>query len=108
MQKALKNSVEIILHFGNYDKESPHLISNHDISQLNQAPINTIAAEQTVGSTNYEMKLRGPHQLSKPSASIVKGKSWDLVKLLPSNEFRKYVDKTQAVNKAPRSKRNQG
>ena len=88
-----------IFGFGDYDKNSPDLITNHDIEKLLKAPINTIAAEQTVGASNYERKLRGPHQLAKASASIVKAKSWDLVELTPANEFRKYASKTQAVNK---------
>ena len=102
MLKACAKGLEIqrgnVFGFGNYDPESPHLISKHDMSQLIQAPINTIAAEQTVGSSNYERKLRGPHQLAKASASIVKGKNWDLVQSQPPNEFRKYAEKTEAVN----------
>ena len=76
-----------IFWFGDYDENSPDLITNHDIEQLLKAPINTIAAEQTLGASNYERKLRGPHQLAKASVSIVKAKSWDLVELKPANEF---------------------
>ena len=62
------------------------------------APINTIAAEQTVGASNYERKIRGAHQLAKASASIVKGKNWDLINLKPVEEFRKYGGNVRAVN----------
>ena len=102
MLKACAKGLEIqrgnVFGFGDYDPESPHLISKHDMSHLIQAPIKTIAAEQTVGASNDERKLRDPHQLAKASASIVKGKNWDLIQCQPPNEYRKYAEKTGAVN----------
>ena len=78
MLKACAEGFELqrgnIFEFGNYDVESPNRISVNNIDKLSQAPINTIAAEQTVGASNYERKIHGSRQLAKASASIVKGK----------------------------------
>ena len=38
--------------FVDYDAVSPELLSNLNMNQLNKAPINTIAAERTVGASN--------------------------------------------------------
>ena len=89
--------------FGDYDTESPELLSNLDMDQLKQAPINTIAAERTVGASNYERKLRGNHQLAKASASIVKDKSLDLIAQTSQGEFRNYGAEVKAVNEVIRA-----
>ena len=50
--------------FGDYDPESSTLVTQYDLKLLNQAPINNIDAERSVGSINYELDRRGAKQLA--------------------------------------------
>ena len=59
--------------FGGYDENSSSLVTNMDIADLNQAPINNIDAERAVGSINYELGVRGRKELSAASSCLLKG-----------------------------------
>ena len=59
--------------FGNYDEHSSTLVTNMDIEELNQVPINNIDAERAVGSINYELGVRGSHELDAASSCFLKG-----------------------------------
>ena len=56
------------------DPNCDMMISNLDQVKLQGAPINNLVAERSVGSTNYELKIRGNKQLKAASSAHVKGK----------------------------------
>ena len=84
--------------FGPFDPNSTKLVTQHDMASLNQAPINNLDSERAVGSINHELGQRGATQLKAASDSLIKSKSYDLVELKPTGEYKKYHANVKTVN----------
>ena len=52
-----------IFGFGDFDKNSSELLTKQDFEKLDEAPINNLDSERSVGSINYELKIRGAKQI---------------------------------------------
>ena len=52
-----------IFGFGDFEKNSSELLPKQDFAKLNEAPINNLDSERSVGSINYELKIRGAKQI---------------------------------------------
>ena len=52
-----------IFGFGDFDKNSSELLTKQDFEKLNEAPINNLDSERSIGSINYELKIRGAKQI---------------------------------------------
>ena len=63
-----------VFSFGNHE-ETELTLSGMDQEKLKTAPINNLDAERSVGSVNYELKIRGAKNLKTVSSSHVIGKS---------------------------------
>ena len=68
-----------IFQFGDCDKDAPHQVMKIDQEKLVGAPINNLDPERSVGTINYELKLRKATQLALASSSHVKAKNIDLI-----------------------------
>ena len=66
-----------VFSFGNHE-ETELTLSAMDQEKLKTAPINNLDAERSVGSVNYELKIRGAKNLKTVSSSHVIGKSLSL------------------------------
>lgn len=84
--------------FGPFDLDSEKLVTRHDMTKLNQVPINNLDSERAVGSINHELSLRGATQLQAASDSLVKNRSFDLIELKPVGEYKNYIAKAKSVN----------
>ena len=51
-----------IFRFGDFDKNSSELLTKQGFEKLDEAPINNLDSERSVGSINYELKIRGVKQ----------------------------------------------
>ena len=87
-----------IFGFGDYDENSPNLVTAMDIDQLNKAPINNMDSERCVGAVNFELGVRGRNELDAASSCLLKGKSYDLVELMPAGEFWNFVNLVKPYN----------
>ena len=87
-----------VLGFGDFDENSPRLVTKIDPEKLKEAPINNIASEQAVGSINHELGIRGRKELDAASSCFLKGKSFDLIELKPVDEFIKYRKLIGTIN----------
>ena len=74
------------------------MVTRYDLDSLNQAPINNLDSERAVGSINHELSQRGATQLKAASDCLIKNKSYDLIELQPSGEYKRFKDKAKSVN----------
>ena len=84
--------------FGPFDLNSTKLVPQHAMASLNQAPINNLDSERAVGSINHELGQRGATQLKAASDSLIKSKSYDLIELQPTGDYKKYQTNVKKVN----------
>ena len=66
-----------VFSFGDHE-ETELTLSTMDQAKLSSAPVNNLDAERSVGSINYELKIRGAKNLKTASSSHVIGKSSSL------------------------------
>ena len=66
------------------------------------APISNLDSERSVGSINYELKIRGAKQLKTASAALVKSKCPSQQNLQPSEKVdRKFFKMTESGGELP-------
>ena len=75
-------------------------ITKFDQEKLKDAPISNLDSERSVGSINYELKIRGAKQLKTASAALVKSKCPS--KLNPSEKLdKKFFKMTESGGELP-------
>ena len=85
-----------IFEFGDHSV-TPLSISIMDQEKLKKAPINNLDAERSVGSINYDLKIRGAKNLSSASANHVIGKSSSLTEGKDANRKMRQVEKQRIL-----------
>ena len=77
-------------------------ITKFDQEKLKLAPISNLDSERSVGSINYELKIRGAKQLKTASAALVKSKCPSQQNLQPSEKVdRKFFKMTESGGELP-------
>ena len=88
-----------IFGFGDYDINSPRLVTLIDPELLKKAPINNIPSEQAVATINYALGIRGRGQLDAASSGYLKGRNYDLIEQKRADEFLKHKKQVAPVDK---------
>ena len=84
--------------FGNYDPSSSKLVTNLNMDQLKDAPINNLDPERSVASIQHGLGIYGRSELNAAGSAHLKGKSYDLIELKPRAEFLKHKSKVKRMN----------